>query len=109
MSRILRGARDGVPVVRLEGEVGADEAMQVEEALAEALLASADRVLVDLRSTVHLNYRVAGMLAEVARSRRRLRLVGATPYVRQILRLAGAEEGEGGSYDDIRQALAERG
>lgn len=107
MSAFFERIGDGIPVVRLEGDLGAAEAPQVEMALGEALRCSGGRVLLDFRPTAHLHYRVAGILAARARNWRRLAIVGPTPYVRQILRLVGAIEGEVREYDDMAQALAD--
>jgi anti-anti-sigma regulatory factor len=107
VSAVVERTRGGIPVVRLEGDLGAAEASRVETALGEALRSSGGRVLLDLRRLAHLHYRVAGILAARARSRRRLGFVGPTPYVRQILRLVGAVEGEVREYEDMAQALAD--
>jgi len=107
MSAVFERIGGGIPVVRLEGELGAAEASQVDTALGEALRSSGGRVLLDLRPTAHLHYRVAGLLAARARSRPRLGFVGPTPYVRQILRLVGALEGEVREYENMAQALAD--
>ncbi|MBI5018012.1 MAG: hypothetical protein HZB55_21300 [Deltaproteobacteria bacterium] len=107
MSAVVERTGTGIPVVRLEGDLGAAEAAEVETALGVALRSSGGRVLLDLRLTAHLHYRIAGLLAARARSRRRLGFVGPTPYVRLILRLVGALEGEVREYDDMAQALAD--
>lgn len=111
MSAVQERMCRGVPVVRLEGDVGAAEAGQVETALTHALGTSPGRVLLDLSPTAHLHYRVAGRVAGLvaarARGRRRIGIVGPTPYVRQILRLAGALDSEVAEYDDLAGALAD--
>lgn len=110
MSAFVERTSQGVSVVRLEGEVGAGEASQVETALAQALGAAPGRVLLDLRPTDHLHYRVAGRVARFLGARlwgRRLGIVGPTPYVRQILCLAGAIDADVTEYDDLAQALAD--
>ena len=108
MSAISRATSQGVPVVRLVGEVGWDEGEALSRELCAALGTTGGEVLVDLRSTRHIHYRVAGLLADVARHGGRLGLVGPTPYVRQILRFAGATEGELPEYRTLREAVAAR-
>lgn len=105
MRRIQKALRRGVPVIRLVGEVGADSADQVGEALYAAFKSSDGRVLLDLRPTVHLHYRIAALLVGAALCRRRLCVVGPTPYVRQILRFAGALEEDVPEYRDLGEAL----
>jgi len=92
-------------VVSLLGVVGRDEADDVKQAVSEAVGSTDRRVLVDLRATLHLHYRVAGSLAEAARRRGRIGLVGPSSYVRQILRLAGVLEWEVPEYPDLEEAL----
>ncbi len=105
MRTIERGLTEGVPVIRLVGEVGAESAAQVDRALSAAFRSCAGRVLLDLRPTVHLHYRIAAMLVRAALHRRALGFVGPTPYVRLILRLAGALEDEVREYRDLGEAL----
>jgi len=95
-------------VVRLVGEVGRDEGDALTRELCRALGTTGGAVLVDLRSTRHIHYRVAGVLAELARSRGRVGLVGPSPYVRQILRSVGATEGELPEYRTLREAVGNR-
>lgn len=111
MSAVVRGTRRGVAVLRLGGEVGRDEGEALSRELSAALGAGGGDVLLDLRSTRHIHYRVAAVLAEVLRSARggsRLGLVGPTPYVRQILRLAGAMESDLREYRSVREAVGDR-
>ena len=105
MNKIAGSARAGVTVLRLVGEVGHDRACDVQAALEKALRAAGGRVLLDLRATRHLHYRVARLLVETARARRGLCLVGPSPYVRQILRLVGTVEGEVPEYRNFGDAL----
>lgn len=105
MTGIVFCADGAVPVLRLVGELGAEQADPLAEALERALVATRGRVLLDLRATLHLHYRVADRLVRTALARGRLGLVGPTPYVRQILRLAGALEGELTEYEDLGQAM----
>jgi hypothetical protein len=107
VSRIENSLRRGIPVIRLVGEVGADSTELLGDALAVAFRSSERRVLLDLRPTVHLHYRVAGLLVRAALARRKLGVVGPTPYVRQILRFAGALEGEVPEYRRMDEALTD--
>jgi len=108
VSTISRATSKGVPVVRLEGEVGRDQGEALSRELRDALGATGGAVLVDLRSARHIHYRIAGLLAEIARTRGRVGLVGPSPYVRQILRLAGATEGDLPEYRTLREAVGAR-
>ena len=81
-------------ILRLQGEVGRDQCSAVVRAVRRALAETCGEVWVDLDSTRHLHYEVARALVQAARDDRRLCLVGATPYVEQILRLAGGTEGD---------------
>lgn len=92
-------------MLALSGEVGRDQADDVSEAIRKAFRATDRRVLLDLRSTLHLHYRVAGSLAEAARRKGGLGLVGPSPYVRQILCLAGVLEWEVVEYQNLEEAL----
>ncbi|MBI5442899.1 MAG: hypothetical protein HY900_17000 [Deltaproteobacteria bacterium] len=107
MRTIQRALRRGVPVIRLVGEVGAESAEQVGAELYAAFKSSDGRVLLDLRPTVHLHYRVAALLVGAALCRRRLGVVGPTPYIRQILRFAGALEEDVREYRDLGEALGD--
>ncbi|MDW7709738.1 MAG: hypothetical protein SCH98_04625 [Deferrisomatales bacterium] len=95
-------------MLRPVGEVGRDEGETLCRAVSAALGATGGGVLVDLRSTRHIHFRVAGALARIGRGQRRLGLVGPTPYVRQILRVAGALEGELPVYRTFREAAGDR-
>lgn len=108
MSAISRGVTRGVPVVRLVGEVGREQGEALSRELGEALGTTGGAVLVDLRSTRHIHYRVATLLAQVARTQGRVSLVGPSPYIRQILRLVGATEGELPEYRTLREAVGAR-
>lgn len=108
MTAIVRNTRRGVAVLRLEGEVGRDAGEALSREVAEALRTTGGEVLLDLRPTRHIHYRVAGLLAQIARDQGRLGLVGPTPYVRQILRLAGALEGDLPEYRTFREARRDR-
>ncbi len=102
----LRSGRCGkIPVLSLSGEVGSEQVENVKRAISEAFRSTDRRVLLDLRSTLHLHYRVAGSLAEAARASGRLGLVGPSAYVRQILCLAGVLEWEVPEYRDLEEAL----
>ncbi len=105
MTGIVLGSDSGVQVFRLVGELGAEQADPLGAALEKALGATGGRVLLDLRATLHLHYRVAHRLVRTALERGRLGLVGPTPYVRQILLLAGAMEGDLAEYEDLGEAL----
>lgn len=108
---LVRGSRRGVEVVRLGGDVGREQGEALSRELAAALRASGGEVLLDLRATRHIHYRVAAVVAELSRSAgggRRLGLVGPTPYVRQILRLAGALEDDLREYRSVREAVGAR-
>jgi len=105
VSGIVVGSEGGIPVLRLLGELGPEHADGLGSALDAALLSTGGRVLLDLRATLHLHYRVADRLVRLARERPRLGLVGPTPYIRQILRLAGALDGDLTEYQDLGQAL----
>jgi anti-anti-sigma regulatory factor len=105
VSAISWGITRGVPVVRLVGEVGREQGETLSRELCEALGTTHGAVLVDLRSTRHIHYRVAGLLAEFARTRGRVGLVGPSPYVRQILRSVGATEGDLPEYRTLREAM----
>ncbi len=95
-------------MLRLMGEVGREEGEALSRELSEALGATVGEVLLDLRSTRHIHYRVAGVLAQIARDQGRVGLVGPTPYVRQILSLAGALEGDLPVYRTFREAAGDR-
>jgi hypothetical protein len=85
-------ARDAT--LRLEGEVGRERTGAVVRELRRALRGCAGDVWLDLGPTRHLHYDVARVLVQAACDERRLHLVGATPYVLQILRLVGGLEAE---------------
>ncbi|MDF1555128.1 MAG: hypothetical protein P1P84_18810 [Deferrisomatales bacterium] len=87
-------ATDRDTTLRLEGEVGRDRTVVVMRDLRRALQSCGGEVWLDLGSTRHLHYEVARVLVQAASSERRLHLVGATPYVRQILQLVGGIEAE---------------
>ncbi len=108
VERIEEGLASGVPVISLVGELGAGAVKRVDEALSSAFRTSGGQVLLDLRPTTHLHYRIASNLVRAAHSRRRLGIVGPTPYVRQILVLAGAREDEIPEYRDLGEALEVR-
>lgn len=93
----------GLTVIHLEGEVGRGEADEVAQALGEARRAARGRVLLDLRRATHLHYRVARLVADAAQEGR-LYLVGPTPYVRQLLRLAGALESDTVEHRSLGEA-----
>jgi len=92
MSMLYRLEHDAT--LRLEGEVGRDRGHAVAHDLRRALQSCAGEVWLDLGPTLHLHYEVARVLVQAAESERRLHLVGATPYVRQILRLVGGVDGD---------------
>jgi len=95
-------------VLRLMGDVGPDQGEVLSQELRKALGTTGGAVLVDLRSTRHIHYRVAGLLTQVARNQGRVGLVGPSPYVLQILRFAGATEGELPQYRTLREAVGAR-
>ncbi len=92
MSAMAATNRD--TTLRLEGEVGRDRTEAVVRDLRQALQRCGGEVWLDLGPTRHLHYEVARILVQAASNERRLHLVGATPYVRQILRLVGGVEAE---------------
>lgn len=101
MTRIVRRTHRGVIVVRIEGDVGLERARDFEEALR---VAPGDRLVVDLRKARHLHYRMASQLLLLAR-RRRVQLVGPSPYLRQILRFVGGADGDLPEFRTLREAL----
>ncbi len=103
MSGVHRRQWRGVTVLHLEGEVGREDAAGVERALGEALGSARGPVLLDLRRAAHLHYRVARLMVGAVQSGR-LRLVGPTPYVRQLLRLAGALEADTVEHRSLGEA-----
>ena len=78
--------------LRLEGEVGLDRRRAVVRDVNRALRSCHGEVWLDLGKTRHLHYEVARELVQTASDYRRLHFVGATPYVRQILRLVGGAD-----------------
>ncbi len=102
MTRILKHLLHGVAVVRLEGELGPERAEDLERALD---VPPGDRVLLDLRSTCHLHHRLALRVVRMAQAGHPVGLVGPSPYIRQILRFAGALDGDLREYPDLREAL----
>lgn len=104
MSSVRHRQWRGVPVLSLVGEVGREAAEGLSRALVEARGESRGRVVLDLRRAVHLHYRVATLLAAAAHDGSRLHLVGPTPYVRQILRLAGALEADAPEHGSLGEA-----
>jgi hypothetical protein len=78
----------------LEGEVERDQCPVVVRGIRQALTDGLGEVWVDLGSARHLHFEVAQALVQAVHDDRRLRLVGATPYVAQILCLAGGIDGE---------------
>ena len=103
---IVRARRQGLAVVRLVGEVGREQCDDLARELEQAFRLGAAEVLLDLRPTYHLHYRVAALVVETARTEGRLGFVGPTPYVRQILRVAGALESEFPEYRTFREAAS---
>ncbi|GAB6063444.1 STAS domain-containing protein [Deferrisoma palaeochoriense] len=101
MNRIVRRTHRGVPVVRIEGELGLERAQDFRRVLREA---RGDRIVVDLRKASHLHYRMATELLELAR-RRRVELVGPSPYLREILRFVGGADGVLPEFRTLREAL----
>jgi hypothetical protein len=92
MSAMRIDGRDAT--LRLEGEVGRERRGAVVRDVNLALRSCAGIVWLDLGTTRHLHYEVARALVQTASDERRLQMVGASPYVRQILRLVGGVEGE---------------
>lgn len=105
MTGIRQEVAGGVPILSLVGEFGRDQEAALESALRQALGTTGGRVLLDLRGTVHLHYRLAGLLMGVAGVRGRLALVSPNPYVRQILRLAGSLEQEVDEFGSLDEAV----
>jgi anti-anti-sigma regulatory factor len=105
VSSVRQGSCGEITVVSLLGVVGRDDADKVEQTVSEAVRSTQRRVLVDLRATLHLHYRVAGSLAEAAQRRGRIGVVGPSSYVRQILRLAGVLGSDVPEYEDLEEAL----
>jgi len=100
VNRFVTHWHGGVAVVEIEGELGPERQTDLERAVA-----GCRRVLLDLRRTRHIHYRVAARLLALSREGLRVDVVGPNPYVRQILRFAGALEGDLREYADLREAL----
>ncbi len=100
MNRLVTRWHGAVAVEAIEGELGPERQLDLERAVA-----GSRRVLLDLRRTRHIHYRVAARLLALSRGGRRVDLVGPNPYVRQILRFAGALDGDLREYTDLREAL----
>ncbi len=92
-------------VLGLPGEVGVEQLPGLDRVVGSAHRVAGRRVLIDLTATRHLHYRVAEMFVGHAADGRRVGVVGADPYVRQILLLAGARDGEPREYPSLGEAL----
>ena len=89
----------GTLIIRGAGELSLIELQGIARLAAQARR-EGRRVLVDLRRVQHLHYAGAGFL----RSATGVRVVGASPYVRDLM-LAGGAGGFVELYDDVEEAL----
>lgn len=89
----------GTLIIRGAGELSLIELQGIARLAAQARR-DGRRVLVDLRRVQHLHYAGAGLL----RSATGVRVVGASPYVKDLM-LAGGAGGFVELYDDVEEAL----
>jgi hypothetical protein len=89
----------GTLIIRGAGELSLIELRGIAREAAQARR-EGRRVLVDLRRVQHLHYAGAAFL----RSATGVRVVGASPYVRDLM-LAGGAGGFVELYDDVEEAL----
>jgi ABC-type transporter Mla MlaB component len=84
----------GIRVLRLYGHLGQREMLFVLDAVGDRARAPRDVVLLDWTGVEHVDFRsVAGFLNAIARWRDRnasIWIIGATPYVRNLMDVSGA-------------------
>ena len=90
---------DGFTVIRGAGDLGLAELAAIAAVAAEARRAQRT-VIVDLRQVTHLHYAGAALLKEIPG----IRAVGASRYVRDLVRAGGAG-GYVEFHDDVEEAM----
>jgi anti-anti-sigma factor len=97
LARVVAGAHDGAPVVRVSGEIDLSNAAQVRDAIGAAVADEAAVVLVDLSETTYLDSAGISMIFRLAErlrySRQELRLVVPQDApIRAVLRLTKLDQ-----------------